>query len=110
MNGLLDKNNIIKDFPTFYESPLILRYDPWQKKIQPLCYDLSNQFVAGVAKGDRLEPGETRGPYLLRNQSKERGVCTPTQLVMTLGVPNHPQKVIFNNIPAGGKKSGCESI
>ena len=69
MNGLLDKDNIIKDFPAFYESSLILRNDPWQNFFQPVSYDLSNKFVAGIAEGDRTEPSEAGSPFLLRDQS-----------------------------------------
>ena len=110
MDGFLNKNDIVLNFPALYETSLVFGNDSRQNFFEPIGYNLGNQLVSYVAEGDGSEPGEIRGPLLLRDQGKERGVCAPSQLVVALRIPYHPEKIIFDYIPTVGIKSGCESI
>ena len=62
MNGLLNKENIVLDLPSFYEPSLVLRDDSGEDFFESIGNDFGYNLVAEIAKGDGPESGEGSGP------------------------------------------------
>ena len=104
------KNDIIQDFPSLYESTLVLRDDSGQDSFYPGGNDLSDDLIAGVAKRDGSEPVEGVGSFFLRDQSKEGRFGAAPQPVDQLRVTNHFKKVHLDNRPAAREESSSETV
>ena len=75
MDSFLDKDNVVKDFPSFDETPLIFRDDSREDSFQSGCNDLRYELITSIAQRDGPEPVEGGGSFLFWNQGKERRVC-----------------------------------
>ena len=67
MNGLLNKENIVLDLPSFYEPPLVLRDDFGEYFFESIGNDFGYDLVAEIAEGDWSKSGEGSGSLFFRD-------------------------------------------